>query len=134
MNHVRTRHSFPVPGLQFFSSCPPSHFIALFNLEISLYTRVESTKEDQPRLNNKRALGSIRAKAKVLTFVRLVDLVHAVAAEAGKYPPGADNRHGKRAWYFTRRLELPACICGEIAEKISKSDGCDMATAHFSVI
>lgn len=57
-----------------------------------------------------------RAKAKLLTFIRLVDLVQAVVTEAGIYPPGAENWQGKRTRHIARRLEFPAVVA-RVCEK-----------------
>lgn len=57
-----------------------------------------------------------RAKAKLLTFIRLVDLVQAVVAEAGIYPPGAKNRQSEGTRNVARGLEFPAIIA-RVCEK-----------------
>lgn len=46
-----------------------------------------------------------------------MDLIQAIAAEAGVYPPGAQNRQGERTRYVACRFKLPAivaCVYGEI--------------------
>lgn len=58
-----------------------------------------------------------RAKAKLFTLIRLVDLVQAVVTEAGIYPPGAENRQSEWTWYIARCLELSAVVARD-CEKI----------------
>jgi len=58
---------------------------------------------------------STRAKVKLLTCIRLVNLIQTVIAEAGEYPPGSQNWQSERTRNVACCFVLPAiiaCICG----------------------